>query len=425
MDVSIPFGASALPLSLPDARVKGVLVSAFHSLKAEAPEADLVRNALRAPIGSPRASELARCKKKIVVITSDQTRPVPSRVTLPLLLEELRLGAPGADITVLIATGCHRPMTPGEMKDRFGEDVCAREKFLVHDCDDVNMRSIGALPSGGDCIMSNTVLDADLVVAEGFIEPHFFAGFSGGRKSALPGVANRRTVLANHCAEFIDNEYARTGVLDNNPVHGDMLFAARAAGLVFILNVVLNADKRIVAAFAGDTDAAHRAGCDFVGKHVRVKAAPADIVITSNGGYPLDQNVYQAVKGMTAGEASVRKGGVIIIAAECRDGHASGEMLRCFEKLPTPAAVMADILSRGRNETVPDQWQIQIFCRVLLHAAVIMVTGPAAPRAMVEKMGMHRAASLDDALRMAERIVGDSNAGVTVIPDGVGVIVEQ
>ena len=258
MDIPIPFGDSALTLTLPDSRLRGVLQSSFHTLKAEAPEAELVRNALRNPVASPRASELARGKKKIVLITADQTRPVPSRVTLPLFLEELRLGAPDADITIVIASGCHREMTETEMRARFGDETFAREKFLVHNCDDPNMRSIGTLPSGGDCIINNVVLDADLVVSEGFIEPHFFAGFSGGRKAVLPGSANRTTVLANHCAEFIASDRARTGILDGNPIHADMIYAARQAGMIFILNVILNANKKIVAAFAGDADKARK-----------------------------------------------------------------------------------------------------------------------------------------------------------------------
>ncbi len=423
MDISIPFGDDALALTLPDARVRGVLRSGLRAAGTKETQEEIVRAALGNPIGSPRASELARGKKHIVVITSDQTRPVPSRVTLPLLLEELRLGAPDADITILIAAGCHRAMTRAEMEERFGAEIAAREKFHVHDCDRDGMRSIGALPSGGDCVINSIVLDADLVVAEGFIEPHFFAGFSGGRKAVLPGCAGRSTVLANHCAEFIANENARAGKLDGNPVHTDMIVAARRAGLAFILNVVLGEDKGIVAAFAGDADRAHRAGCDFIAERVRVKPAPADIVVTSNGGHPLDQNIYQAVKSMTAAEACVRRGGVIVVAAECRDGHGGDAFANAFAALPSPAEVLRDILSRGRDRTEPDQWQIQIFCRVLLRAAVVMTTGAGAPREMVERLGMRWAPSLDGALDAAADILGDASAGVTVIPDGVGVIV--
>ncbi|MCC8190324.1 MAG: nickel-dependent lactate racemase [Planctomycetes bacterium] len=425
MEFAIPFGRTTLPLTVPDARVRAVLESRFGDLKSDAAEIDIVRSAMRSPIGSPPLAELARGRKTVAVITSDHTRPVPSHLTIPLMLEEIRQTAPDAAVTIVVATGCHRPMTEEEMRQRFGPAVYERERILVHDAqDNSRLRSIGLLPSGGDCSINTTVLDADLVVADGFIEPHFFAGFSGGRKAILPGSASRTTVLANHCAEFIDDERSRTGILDGNPIHTDMIFAARAARLAYIVNVVLDAEKRVVAAFAGDADLAHRQGCELVARHTRVKAAPADIVVTSNGGYPLDQNVYQAVKSMTAAEASCRRGGVIIVASECRDGHGGEEMSRCFSRIPTAAGVMEAIRRRGREETLPDQWQIQIFCRVLLHATVIMVTGPGAPREMIEGMNMLWAPSLPEALGRAETILANPEASVTVIPDGVGVIVE-
>ncbi|MDR0361936.1 MAG: nickel-dependent lactate racemase [Planctomycetota bacterium] len=426
MKIPIPFGRTFQDLDVPGTRLKGILESRLHTLEKSLGERELVENALARPIASPPLSELAAGKKRVAIITSDHPRPVPSRVTLPLLLHEIRSTSPDADITVVVATGCHRAMTDDEMRDRFGGDVCERERFLVHDATaDDCFEKIGVLPSGGDCIVNKAVLDADLLVAEGFIEPHFFAGFSGGRKAVMPGCANRITVLANHCAEFIANDRSRTGILDGNPIHADMVHAARRASLAFILNVILDADKRIVAAFAGDMDDAHRAGCDFLRRHCEVDAAPADIVVTSNGGYPLDQNIYQAVKGMTGAEASCRPGGVIVIAAECSDGHGGDDFHNAFSVHPTPEAVMREIMSRGRNETEPDQWQTQIFCRVLMKCRVVMVTGPNAPRGMVERLNMEWAPTVADAMRRAGEILGDPGASVTVIPDGVGVIVRE
>lgn len=424
MHIPIPFGRSSLTLAVEDTRLNGVLESRFHTVKPEGSEAEIVLKAMRNPIGSPTLAELAANKRRVVVITSDHTRPVPSRVTLPPILAEIRQGSPHADILIMIATGCHRAMTEAEMRERFGDEVYGRERFFVHDSgDESRLRAIGTLPSGGECSISSEVLDADLVVAEGFIEPHFFAGFSGGRKAVLPGSAGYRTVLANHCAEFIASDRARTGILDGNPIHRDMMYAARKAGLAYIVNVVLDADKKVVAAFAGDCNEAHRAGCAFVAEHVSVKAVPADIVVTSNGGYPLDQNVYQAVKSMTAAEACCRRGGVIVVACACEDGHGGEDFAATFAGIPTAGGVMEAIARRGRDETERDQWQIQIFCRVLLHASVVMVTGPGAPREMIEKLNMHWAGSLDEAMRIAEGLVGRSDADVTVIPDGVGVIV--
>ncbi len=425
MIIPIPFGKTHLDLNLEDSRLRGILVSKLHELKSTRPERDIVKDAMRSPVGTPTLAELARGKKRFVVVTADHTRPVPSRITLPLILEEIRQGAPDAEILILIATGCHRPMTEAEMRDRFGNDVFERERFLVHDAsDNSSLVSIGTLPSGGDCIVNKAVLDCDLLLSEGFIEPHFFAGFSGGRKAVLPGSASRASVLANHCAEFIASDRARTGILDGNPIHRDMIYAGRTAKLAYIVNVVLDADKKVVAAFAGDMDAAHRAGCAFLEKYALVKAIPADLVVTSNGGYPLDQNLYQAVKSMTGAEATCRKGGVIIVASECSDGHGGADFARTFEKIKTAEGVMAEILKRGRNQTEPDQWQIQIFCRVLMHASVIMVTGKGAPREMVEKLNMKWAPTLAEAMRMAEGILGNPRAEVTVVPDGIGVIVE-
>jgi len=284
------------------------------------------------------------------------------------------------------------------------------------------MVNLGKLPSGGDMLLNKTAVNADLLIAEGFIEPHFFAGFSGGRKSVLPGVASKTTVLANHCSEFIDHPRARTGMLEGNPMHEDMLYAAKKAGLAFILNVVINEDKNVINAFAGHREKAHLKGTEFVSELAGVKSKPADIVITTNGGYPLDQNIYQSVKGMTAAEATCKEGGVIIIAAECSDGHGGEEFYKTFKEAKKVEDIMEDILARGRKETIPDQWESQILARILLKFEVIMVTD--APQEMVEDMHMHWASDLESALSLAEGLLDDEEASITAIPDGVSVVVE-
>lgn len=430
MKISIPYGKSTLSCEVPDARLKGVLTSKAHAFKAEASEAELVRHSLASPIDSRPLRELAKGKKRVVVITSDHTRPVPSAITMPLLLEEIRAGNPEAQIAILIATGSHRETTRDEVAARFGAEIASKETIVVHDCrDESSLVSAGTLPSGGELVLNRLVVDCDLLVAEGFIEPHFFAGYSGGRKAVLPGVAGYATVLANHCAEFIADDRSRTGVLDGNPIHKDMMYAVRAVGLAFILNVVIDADKKIIAAFAGDADTAHRKGCDFVSELAGVKAAPADIVITGNGGYPLDQNIYQTVKCMTAAEASIRPGGIIVAAAEAVDGHGGEGFYETFKdaRLPDgtvdPESAMRAIMARGRGETRPDQWQSQILIRILLKHKVVVVTS--APREMVEHLGMIHASSMEEALATADRLTGNKNASVTVIPDGVSVIVRD
>jgi nickel-dependent lactate racemase len=424
MEISIPYGKTSVSCRLPEERVKGVLYSRAHDYKPGVSEFELVRKALEVPIGSPPLRELARGKKRVAVITSDHTRPVPSAVTMPLLLEEIRAGNADAEITILVATGMHRGMTKEEILARFGTKVFSRERIVVHDSrDEANLAFLGTLPSGGDLAINRLAMDCDLLIAEGFIEPHFFAGFSGGRKSVLPGIAGYPTVLANHCAEFIAHDRARTGVLDGNPIHEDMVFAAKTARLAFILNVVLDAEKKIIAAFAGNADLAHRRGCGFLKELAGVRAVPADIVVTGNGGYPLDQNLYQSVKCMTSAEASINPGGVIVVAAECRDGHGGAAFYDTFRDIRSPEEVMKTIRARRRDETLPDQWQIQIYVRILMKHKVIMVAS--VPPEMIEHLGMIPAPSLDAALAMAGEVLGKKDASVTVIPDGVSVIVES
>lgn len=422
MQLQLPYGKGFLPLDIPEERLQGVLTSALHDYVPEADPYELVERALANPIGTPPLCELARGKQHIVLLASDHTRPVPSRAIVPPMLRELRRGNPDADITILIATGCHRGTTEEELRAKFGEEIVAREKIAVHDCDEAEFVEAGILPSGGACMLNRLVMDADLVVAEGFIEPHFFAGYSGARKSILPGVASRRTVLANHCSEFIASPAARTGILEGNPIHRDMVWAARRARLAFIVNAVINVRKEAIYVAAGDMEAAHKAGCTFLSRLCRVKAKPADIVVTTNGGYPLDQNIYQAVKGMTAAEATVRKGGVIIMLARSEDGHGGEGFYHQMADEPDIEKTLAQFLQRGRDETVPDQWQTQIFIRVLQKASVIYVSD--APDEMVRALHMTPAHSVEEALRLAEAQVGNPYATVTVVPDGVSVIVD-
>lgn len=423
---NLPFGKEKIKLELPEEQVAGVLVSHAHKYKAPKSEAELVADALANPIGSPKLSDLAKGKKNCVIISSDHTRPVPSHVIMPQLLAELRKGNPDIDITILIATGMHRATTKEELIAKYGKEIAEHEKFVIHvSRNDEDMVSIGTLPSGGDCRINKLAANADLLISEGFIEPHFFAGMSGGRKSVLPGIASKVTVLANHCSEFINSPHARTGILQGNPIHEDMLYAAKAAKLAFICNVVIDADKKVIAAFAGDREKAHYAGADFEMKLAGVKPVPADIVITTNGGYPLDQNIYQSVKGMTAAEATCKEGGVIIDVSSCSDGHGGEDFYNNLKNAESIQKAMDEILARGRNETVFDQWEAQILMRMLLKFTIIMVTE--APQQMVEDMHMKYAASVDDALAMAKEVLakkGITDPKITVIPDGVSVIVK-
>ena len=394
----------------------------MHHYRAGQSQEDLVRDALERPIGSPPLRVLAERKKNIVLIASDHTRPVPSRVIVPQMLAELRKGSPDADITILVATGCHRASTGEELENKFGPDIMNREKIVIHDCDSPDLVSLGKLPSGGELVVNKLATEADLLVSEGCIEPHFFAGFSGGRKSVFPGIAGRKAVLYNHNAEFIACPEARLGILENNPIHNDMLFAARKVHLDFICNVVINAVKEIVYAVAGDCDLAHKKGCEFLLSKCRVSPAIADIVISTNGGYPLDQNIYQAVKGMTAAEATVKKGGIIIQLSKSNDGHSAPEFYKAFTREKNLDKILGSIISTPKESTRIDQWESQIFIRVLKHARVIYVSD--APDEMVRDFQMLPAHSIDEAVKMAEEILGNPDATITVIPDGVSVIVK-
>ena len=422
--IDFPYGKGKISYDFSGENFNGVLVSKLHEYIPQGSGAELVREAMANPIGSKRLSELSRGKKKIVIIASDHTRPVPSKIIIPPMLEEIRSASPDADITLLIATGCHRGTKREELVEKFGEDIVANEKIVIHDCaDDANLVRLGILPSGGELYINRLAYEADLLVSEGFIEPHFFAGYSGGRKSVLPGVAARASVLANHCSEFIAHDKARTGVLEGNPIHKDMLWAAHKAKLAYIVNVVINEKKEAIYAVAGDVEAAHLAGCEFLSGLCRAKPMMADIAISTNGGYPLDQNIYQAVKGMTAAEATVREGGVIIMLAKSNDGHGGEQFFRQLADEPDISKTMDIFLSRGRNETVPDQWQTQIFLRILQRARVVYVSE--APDEMVRAMHMTPAKDLEKAIRIAKDMVGNDNASITAIPDGVAVMVVE
>ena len=419
--IPIPYGKGTLDLHVEDSRLRAVLTPR-HTQSGMSDQGAIVREALRKPIASERLCEMAKDTQKILVITSDHTRPVPSHITMPLLLEEIRRINPNADVRILIATGMHRQTTEAELRSKFGDSIVDRETIVVHDAEkDEDMLSFGILPSGGRLRLNKLLMWADLVVAEGFIEPHMFAGFSGGRKSILPGVASRETVLYNHNAQFLKSRYARQGSLENNPIHRDMLFAAKKAKLQFILNVLIDADKRVIAAVAGEPEAAHSHGCALSKQLTQVKAELADIVVTSNGGYPLDQNVYQAVKGMTAAEACVRQGGIIILCAALSDGHGGEAFYRWFADRNDAAQVSSDIENISPENTQMDQWEAQILARVLMKASCYFVTGEE-NKSLIEDMHMVWMPNVNTALREATGVLGET-ATVAVIPDGVGVII--
>ncbi len=420
----LPYYKGYIEYQIPDELVAGVLVSQTENYVPTNTEVGLVKEALENPIDSLPLCELAKNKKNIVIISSDHTRPVPSHITMPILLEEIRKNNIDVKITILIATGMHRPTTYEELVDKYGQKIVDEEEIIIHDAyDDSAMTFKGILPSGGELWVNNLVDKADLLISEGFIEPHFFAGFSGGRKSVLPGIASKKTVLWNHNSIFIANKNARAGSLENNPIHKDMLFAAKATKLEFILNVVINSEKKVVKAFAGNLETAHAHGCELVKSIAQVEPVYSDIVITTNGGYPLDQNIYQTVKGMTAGEACVNEGGVIIICSSCADGTGGEFFYKLLADYPNAKIAYESLNGIEPQNTEFDQWEAQILARILCKANVIIVSDKCDPN-IITSMHIKHAYTLDEALEKARKIVGE-NKKITVIPDGISVIVKK
>ena len=417
--LDLPYGAGALTAEIPEQQLACVLRGKLETYRpAKTPE-ELIRTAMENPVASPRLHELARGKRNIVIIASDHTRAVPSRLLLPPMLEELHRGAPDAKITVLIATGCHRASTQEELRRKFSDELYEKLHIVVHDCKNSPVTDLGTLPSGAPLRIHSVAAQADLLIAEGFIEPHFFAGYSGGRKSVLPGICSYETVFANHSSALIADKNAHSGELRCNPIHRDMAEAAKRAKLAFILNVVCNSSKEVIGAFAGDAELAHKAGIEFLQDLCLAQVSEAaGIVLTTNNGHPLDQNLYQAVKSMCTAEAVCKPGGVIITACACTDGIGGESFYKAFTSGKPASAVLQDILAVPMMRTKQDQWQAQILARILAKHKVILISE--LPDETVLPMGILPAHSVQQALDLARELVGPER--IIVIPDGVGVI---
>lgn len=421
VNLKLPYYKGHIECNLPEELVAAILTSKTESYVPEKSETELVRDALKNPIASKPLCELARDKKHVVVISSDHTRPVPSHITMPIILEEIRKYNKDVKISILIATGMHRASTHEELVNKYGEKIVNEETIVMHDAYvDEDMTFKGILPSGGELWVNKLIDSADLLISEGFIEPHFFAGFSGGRKSVLPGIASKKTVLWNHNAKFIANKNARAGNLEDNPIHKDMLFAAKAAKLEFILNVVINGEKKVIKAFAGNLEEAHAHGCKLVKEIAHVDPVYSDIVITTNGGYPLDQNIYQTVKGMTAGEACVNKDGVIIICSSCADGTGGEFFYKLLADNPSAEVAYQKLNDVEPKDTEFDQWEAQILARILCKAHVIIVSDKCDP-AIIKAMHIDHAYTLEEAINKAQELKGKDKK-ITIIPDGISVI---
>lgn len=419
-EFQIPYYTGTVSLHVEEKNLAGVLMANIHEYHPGKSEEELIRDALSNPIGTPRLCELAKHKKKVVIVTSDHTRAMPSKITLPILLEEIRSGNPDAEITILIATGLHRPTTEVEMRRMFGDNIVDNENIAVNDAfQEADFLDLGRLPSGASCYVNKLAVGCDLLVTEGFIEPHFFAGFSGGRKSILPGICNEKTVNENHSFHAISSPYAKTGVLENNPIHEDMVKAARMVNVQFILNVALGEQKQIIAAFAGDLERAHDKGVEFIRQQSQCRSIQGDIVVTSNGGYPLDQNLYQSPKAVATAEACCKENGIIIMCCSCADGM-GGTHFEQLITMGTPDEIEAYLSKIPPENTIPEQWCPQIYARILKKCKVILVS-TFLDHNMIRKANMIPASTPDEALELAYKMLG-KDAKVVVIPDGVAVM---
>ena len=368
MEVDIPYGTQTRRITVPD----GTRVVRSKPLPPlENPRATF-EAVLRAPISSPSLVDLVRPTDRVALVISDLTRPTPNHLLVPWLLDALAK-VPRKQFIILVGNGSHRAMTNDELAQMLGEEVVATVPIINHDATDKAMLTrLGVTPAGVPVWVNRHYLEADVRIVTGFIEPHFFAGFSGGPKAVIPGLAGLETIRALHSVELIDHPQSTWMELDNNPIHQGVQAAVALCPPEFIVNVTLDPFHRITGIFAGNVVAAHRAGCSMILRQaIPVEKQRFDVVITSNAGYPLDQNLYQSVKGMTAAAQLVRAGGAIVVIAECRDGFPShGAYHRLLTHAKTASELLETVHRPGFQS--PDQWQVQKQALVQQHAQVYL-----------------------------------------------------
>ena len=421
MKIHLDYGRSGLDVELPTDNVVGVL-----DLTPAPPLDDprqAVRQCLTAPIGAEPLAAMARGRRSACLVVCDITRPVPNAVVLPPIIETLEAcGIPAGRITILIATGTHRPNAGAELTTILGDEVLAKGCNVVnHVCDDpATHRSLGTTPNQVPVSLDTRYLDADLRITCGLIEPHFMAGYSGGRKLIMPGVAALETIQAWHSPRFLEHPNATNGITHGNPVHEENTRIAGMAPPDMIVDVVLDTARRITAVFAGEMVQAWEAGVAFVEGHARAAVpAPVDIVVTTGAGWPLDSSYYQTVKGMVGALPIVKPGGHIIIASACTEGIGGADFTRTLLQTEDLETLMTQ-MQQPDWEPVPDQWQVEELAKAVRDNPVICVTGGITDEAMI-KLFATPAASVESAVAAALAIHGEAST-VAVIPKGPYVI---
>jgi nickel-dependent lactate racemase len=415
MRVKLAYGRTGLCIDLPDGAP--VTVIEPRPVAGLADERAAIAAALRVPIGSAPLRELVGPGDSVAIVFSDLTRPMPNDRVLPVLLAKLALAGVGDEQIVLInALGTHRPQTREELEQMLGSDLVRRYRIVQHDArDEANLAIVGPNRAGQLVKVNRAYLEASVRILTGFIEPHLFAGFSGGPKAVLPGIACLDAILYNHGPAMIAHSQATWLVTTGNPIWEEMLAVAQATRPTFLLNVSLNGQRQITGVFAGDLVGAHNAGVEHVRRTAMWQVSePFDIVISSNSGYPLDLNLYQAVKGMSAASQIVRPGGAIIVAAECWDGIPShGE----YKSLLWEAHSSRDLLDRvlpsagGCQDRWEAQIQAQVQCKAAVHVFADGLSDEELRRALVVPCR-----SIENTL--AELCAERPGATIAVLPDG-------
>lgn len=369
MKVNLAYGKNGLEVDLPE---RGVEVIEPRFVKGLEDEAASLRHALRHPVAAAPLSELATPESSVAIIFPDRTRAMPSDRVLPVVLSELEQ-VPRDNITLINAVGTHRSNTPEELEAMLGRGILDNYRIVQHQPRNrSSMVHLGASQYGNQVWVNKDFVQASLKILTGFIEPHLFAGFSGGPKAVLLGVGAFESILRNHSAPMLDHPNATWGETADNPIYREMSEIAALVEPDFIVNVTLNKDREITGVFAGDWKEAHARGCGFARESVMRPVEEAfDVVVTTNSGFPLDLNLYQAVKGMSAAARIVKPGGAIVMASECCDGVPSegpfGQLLRSGR---SPAELLSNI--HNHAETIQDQWQVQILAKILMNSEVYL-----------------------------------------------------
>jgi nickel-dependent lactate racemase len=420
MRVKLEYGKQGLVVDLPDANLVGVLKL------TPAPPLENPRTATAAalehPIGTRPLAELARGRRDACIVICDITRPVPNPILLPPILDTLAAaGLPREKVSILIATGTHRLNTGAELDAMLGPEIASSYRVLNHVCTDAASHcDFGLSPNGVPIRLDRTYCEADLKITVGLIEPHFMAGFSGGRKLIMPGLAALESVQAWHSPRFLEHPLATSGVVQGNPVHEEALVIAKTCPPDMIVDVTLDEENRITGIFAGDLAAAWEAGVKFAQQHVRAAVeAPVDVVVTTCAGYPLDATFYQAVKGMVGALPIVKPGGSIVIAAECSEGVGS-EIFRRTLLETEDLMAFVEAMQRPDWRFLPDQWEVEELAKAVRQNTVYCVSEGIPPDTLA-KLFVTPVATVEEGIAAALAKHGPQ-ATIAAIPKGPYVI---